>query len=229
MVFYERLFKEVHPGWQAFLEKEFEQGYFKKLISKLEEAERQQLIFPPPHLRFKAFSFLPPEETKVLILGQDPYHQPGQAHGLSFSVPAGVSFPPSLRNIFKELKNDLDIDPPFSGDLSPWAEQGVLLVNSALTVEAARAGSHLKWGWDEFSNQLIAFLSKNYQHIVFVLWGKYAQSKMPLINQDKHLILQSVHPSPLSAHRGFFGSKPFSQANLYLKSKGRRPIEWRND
>ncbi len=229
MVFYENEKMQVNSGWRDFLNQEFQKPYFQKLQKLIQEMESHQSVFPPKHLRFKSLEFFAPEETKVLILGQDPYHGVGQAHGLSFSVPMGVAFPPSLRNIFKELKSDLNLDAPFSGDLSPWAREGVLLLNSALTVEEANAGSHLKWGWEEFTDSIIKYLSQKNKRMVFVLWGKYAESKSKFIDQEKHLCLKSAHPSPLSAHRGFFGSKPFSQANHFLESHNLKPVSWRLD
>ncbi len=229
MVFYEPQLRELPPVWRTFVQNEMNQEYFQNLSTKIKEAQKTNPIYPPLEYRLEALRYFSPEETKVLILGQDPYHGPGQAHGLAFSVPLGQKLPPSLRNIFKELKSDLNIDLPFSGNLSPWAKQGVLLLNSALTVEASKAGSHLQWGWNEFTDRLIQFLAANTKDVVFVLWGKYAQSKAPLIAEDKHLILQSAHPSPLSAHRGFFGSKVFSKINSYLIEHGRSPITWQLD
>ncbi|MGB0979346.1 MAG: uracil-DNA glycosylase [Croceimicrobium sp.] len=229
MVFYEALLKGVHPGWHSFLNEECSQDYFKDLMQSVMLAQQQVAVFPPEALRFHALHYFPPADTKVLILGQDPYHGPGQANGLAFSVAIGQNFPPSLRNIFKELKADVQIDPPFSGDLSPWAKQGVLLLNSALSVEQSKAGAHLKWGWELFTDRLIQYLSRNHTKIVFVLWGNYAQKKKELIDLKKHFILESVHPSPLSAHRGFFGSKPFSKINSFLEEQNRKPIQWQLD
>jgi len=229
VVFYEPQLQELPQEWREFVLNEMNQEYFQNLSTKINQAQKANSIYPPLEYRLEALRYFPPAETKVLILGQDPYHGPGQAHGLSFSVPIGQKLPPSLRNIFKELKSDLNLDPPFSGDLSPWAKQGVLLLNSALTVEESKAGSHLNWGWNEFTDRLIQYLAANTNKLVFVLWGKYAQSKASLIPADKHLILQSAHPSPLSAHRGFFGSKVFSKINAYLIEQDRSPIEWQLD
>lgn len=229
MVFYEDLFKTVHPKWKDFLDAELHEDYFQSLLERLQTHPRPDKIYPPKAFWFKAFEFFAPQDCKALILGQDPYHGPGQAHGLSFSVPLGQGFPPSLRNIFKELEADMGLQAPFSGDLSPWAEQGILLVNSALTVEEAKAGAHLKWGWEEFSDRLIAYLSAENPGMAFVLWGKFAQRKARLIEADKHLVLKHVHPSPLSAYRGFFGSKPFSKVNDFLSSIERNRIEWALD
>lgn len=184
-------------------------------------------ILPPKEHVFKAFELSPFDRTKVVILGQDPYHGIGQAHGLAFSVPAGVALPPSLRNIFKELKNDLGIEPPLFGDLSAWAQQGVLLLNTVLTVEKGKAGSHAKKGWEEVTDKAIEALGQRERPCVFILWGASAQKKISLIkHQQKHLILCAPHPSPLGAYRGFFGSKPFSQTNNFLISKEQKPIDW---
>jgi uracil-DNA glycosylase len=183
-------------------------------------------IYPKPDALFKALNATPLDAVEVVILGQDPYHGPGQAHGLSFSVPAGTALPPSLRNIFKELAADLGVKPPPSGYLGGWAEQGVLLLNAVLTVEGGAAGSHAGRGWERFTDKILAVLSREKTGLVFVLWGSYAQKKRALIDESKHLVLTSAHPSPLSAHRGFFGSRPFSQINAYLKATGQRPIDW---
>lgn len=216
----------IHPSWKEVLEEEFEQPYFKKLTEAVRTAYRSSTIYPPASLIFNAFDLTPFEQVKVVILGQDPYHGPGQAMGLSFSVPHGIPLPPSLRNIFEEMAHDLQIPLPQSGDLSPWAEQGVLLLNATLTVEAGRANSHEHLGWQRFTDQVIRLLSEKREHIVFILWGRYAQSKAQLIDPSKHCILTAPHPSPLSAYRGFFGSKPFSQANFYLIRHRITPIEW---
>ena len=229
MVFYEDLFKSVHPKWKDFLNDELQEDYFQDLMKRLHALPRQDLIYPPKPFWFKAFNYFAPEDCKALILGQDPYHGPGQAHGLSFSVPLGQAFPPSLRNIFKELQDDLGFAPPFSGDLSAWAEQGVLLLNSALTVEDGNAGAHLKWGWEKFSDRVIRHLSEQEKNSTFILWGKFAHKKANLINREKHFVLEEVHPSPLSAYRGFFGSKPFSKVNAFLDSANRKSIKWELD
>lgn len=184
-------------------------------------------FYPDRSEIFKAFQKTPPNEVKVVLLGQDPYHGPGQAHGLSFSVPAPAAIPPSLRNIYKELSDDLGNNLlPHSGDLSAWAAQGVLLLNAVLSVAPGEAGSHQKSGWQDFTDGVIKRLNQDLDHLVFILWGNYAQKKRPLIDPTKHLVITSVHPSPLAAHRGFFGSRPFSKTNHYLASKGKTPINW---
>lgn len=188
--------------------------------------ENKKNIFPATQNYFRALDLVDVDKVKVVILGQDPYHGVGQAHGLSFSVPDGVRFPPSLQNIFKELKEDLGIEPPKSGDLTRWAEQGVLLLNSVLTVEQDKAASHQKQGWEEFTDRVIAVVNDQSPHAVFILWGSYAQKKAAFVDKTRHLIISSPHPSPLSSHRGFFGSKPFSKANAWLKSKGLEPVRW---
>lgn len=229
MVFYQGIFNAVHPAWRPFLEQEAEKEYFRTLMENLEQALKESVIYPPKDLWFNAFSFFPPQACKAIILGQDPYHGPGQAHGLAFSVPMGQKFPPSLRNIFKEYQDDLGLPIPFSGDLSAWAREGVLLLNTSLTVEASNAGAHLNWPWGQFSDAVIQYLSELCSNLVFILWGKPAQSKKKLIASDKHHIIESAHPSPLSAYRGFFGSKPFSRSNDYLLNHGSKPIAWNLD
>lgn len=214
-------------GWQDILGDYWVDPAFQELLKKLELRLSEATVYPPASLRFKAFDLCPFHQTKALILGQDPYHGAGQAHGLSFSVPMGQKLPPSLRNIFKELKNDLDIEPAFSGDLSPWAEQGLLLLNSSLSVEEGKAGAHAKWGWEEFSDFVIKALSDKKEAMVFILWGNWAKSKIHLIDAEKHLVISSAHPSPLSARHGFFGSKPFSRCNEFLKQKDRKTINWK--
>ncbi len=187
-------------------------------------------IYPPSGQRLRAFELTPLDKVKVVILGQDPYHGPGQAHGLSFSVPPGVRVPPSLANIYKELESDLGVTPPEHGNLDHWARQGVLLLNASLTVEGAQAGSHAKRGWGPVTDAAVAAVAARPEPSVFILWGNHAQNKAAripgLVNSDRHLVLKSVHPSPLSAHRGFFGSKPFSQANAFLEANGRSGIKW---
>ncbi|MEX5439442.1 uracil-DNA glycosylase [Acinetobacter indicus] len=196
----------------------------------LEEKQANKVIYPPSGLIFNALNTTPPEQVKVVILGQDPYHGPNQAHGLSFSVQRGVALPPSLRNIFHELHTDLGLDIPKHGDLTRWAEQGVLLLNSVLTVEAAQPTSHQKRGWEEFTDHVIDVLNEQREHIVFILWGAYAQRKGQRIDPNKHLILKAAHPSPLAANRGgFFGCKVFSKTNNYLKQHGIEPIDWQLD
>ncbi len=217
---------KIEPGWKEQLKDEFDQPYFINLTDFVRSEYATQKIYPPGKLIFNAFEKCPFEKTKVVILGQDPYHEPGQAHGLCFSVPDGVSLPPSLQNIFKEIQNDLGIPVPKSGNLERWAEQGVFLLNATLTVRAHLAGSHQKRGWETFTDKVISLLSESREHLVFLLWGAYAQRKSELINSSKHLILSSVHPSPLSAHRGFFGNHQFSKTNEYLKTHGKTPVNW---
>lgn len=196
----------------------------------VEEKKADKIIYPPNHLIFNALNTTPLDRVKVVILGQDPYHGPNQAHGLSFSVQKGVALPPSLRNIFHELHADLGVERPKHGDLTHWAEQGVLLLNAVLTVEAGQPTSHQKRGWEEFTDHVIDVLNEQREHIVFILWGAYAQRKGQRINQDKHLVLKAAHPSPLAANRGgFFGCKVFSKSNNYLKQNGIEPINWQLD
>ena len=217
----------IHPEWENILQNTFESVYFKALIHFVKSAYGSAKCFPPGKLIFNAFDLCPPEKTKVVILGQDPYHGPGQAHGLCFSVPRGVLHPPSLINIFKELEKDVKTPYPKSGNLSPWAKQGVLLLNTTLTVQANRAGSHQGKGWEKFTDQVIHILSNNYKNIVFLLWGSYAKQKIKIIDREKHFVLTSGHPSPLSANRGYwFGNSHFSKTNDYLTSKGKKPIDW---
>ena len=217
----------IHPEWENILQDTFESLYFKALIHFVKSAYGSAKCFPPGKLIFNAFDLCPPEKTKVVILGQDPYHGPGQAHGLCFSVPRGVPHPPSLINIFKELEKDVKTPYPKSGNLSPWAKQGVLLLNTTLTVQANIAGSHQGKGWEKFTDQVIHILSNNYKNIVFLLWGSYAKQKIKIIDREKHFVLTSGHPSPLSANRGYwFGNSHFSKTNDYLTSKGKKPINW---
>jgi uracil-DNA glycosylase len=217
---------KIESSWKVRLKEEFEKPYFSDLTNFVKSEYATQKIYPPGSLIFNAFEKCPFDKVKVVILGQDPYHEPGQAHGLCFSVPDGISFPPSLQNIFKEIKNDLVLPIPKSGNLERWAEQGVFLLNSTLTVRAHQAGSHQKKGWETFTDTVIHFLSESEDHLVFLLWGAYAQRKGELIDSGKHLVLNSVHPSPLSAHRGFFGNHHFSKANEYLINHGKTPISW---
>jgi len=217
---------KIESGWKKRLHDEFEKPYFTELTNFVKLEYAKQKIYPPGKLIFNAFDKCPFDKVKVVILGQDPYHEPGQAHGLCFSVPDGVSFPPSLQNIFKEINNDLQIPIPNSGNLERWAEQGVFLLNATLTVRAHTAGSHQKKGWETFTDNVIHLLSESVNHLVFILWGAYAQRKGELINNAKHLVLCSVHPSPLSAHRGFFENHQFSKANEYLITHGKEPISW---
>jgi len=217
----------IENSWQSILEAEFSREYFLSLDDFLKKETKQYLIFPPRNLIFNAFEKTPFDILKVVIIGQDPYHDDGQAQGLAFSVPNGMKFPPSLRNIFKELKNDIHCEIPFGGDLGKWAEQGVLLINETLTVRAHEAGSHQKKGWEHFTDAVIRNISDKKAHVVFILWGNYAQKKEKLIDSDKHYIIKSAHPSPLSANRGgFFGTAPFSKTNKYLIQHGISPIDW---
>jgi len=218
---------DLPPDWLELLADLFDTPYMNDLRSFLmDEKKRGVMIYPESKNIFKAFHLTPRASIKAVILGQDPYHGPNQAHGLCFSVPKGVPYPPSLRNIFKELSFDLNCPIPKSGDLTPWGQQGVLLLNSVLTVEAKKAGSHQGRGWEQFTDEVVRRISASQNHLAFVLWGSYATKKLALIDQKKHLILQSPHPSPLSAHRGFFGSRPFSKINSYLIQNGIEPIAW---
>lgn len=218
---------KIEPGWKYRLSTEFEKEYFVGLTGFIKEEYRNSIIYPPGSLIFNAFDICPFEKVKAVIIGQDPYHGPGQAHGLCFSVKDGVEFPPSLINIFKEIESDLGIPHPISGDLTRWAIQGVLLLNATLTVREHQAGSHQKKGWEEFTDYVIRVLNSEKKNIVFFLWGAYAQKKGESIDRSRHLVLESVHPSPLSASRGFFGNRHFSRCNDYLVSKGIEPIDWR--
>jgi uracil-DNA glycosylase len=214
-------------SWRHQLGEQFELPYMRSLEAFLEsERKAGKEIFPPKALTFNALNSTPFERVRVVILGQDPYHGPGQAHGLSFSVQPGVAIPPSLSNIYKELYADVCAVPPMHGCLESWAEQGVLLLNAVLTVEKGSAGAHQGKGWEAFTDAVIRKLNDERENLVFILWGSYAQKKGDFIDRSKHCVLTSVHPSPLSAHRGFFGSKPFSQCNDYLKTKGLPEISW---
>lgn len=218
---------QLHPSWQAVIGDEFRKLYMENLRDFLkQEKAAGKTIYPPGPLIFNAFNHTPFDKVKVVIIGQDPYHGAGQAHGLSFSVPTGVDLPPSLQNIFKEIAADLNIRMSRNGDLTPWANQGVLLLNATLTVEQAKAGSHQNKGWEQFTDAAIAALNQQREHLVFVLWGSYAQKKGDMIDARRHLVLKSVHPSPLSAHRGFFGNHQFSAINDYLVKHGQAPIDW---
>lgn len=217
---------KIEPSWQEALQEEFNKSYFKNLTGVIKQAYLQEVIYPHPKNIFNAFTFCPFNQVKVVILGQDPYHGEGQAHGLSFSVPDGIKIPPSLLNIYKELKNDIGKEIPTSGNLEHWTKQGALLLNATLTVRASEAGSHQGLGWETFTDTIIKTISDQKEHVVFILWGKYAGAKAGLINKDKHLILTAPHPSPFSAYTGFFGSKPFSKTNEYLEKHGLRKIEW---
>ena len=217
---------KIEESWANALASEFEKDYFKQLTDFVRSEYNSQVIYPKGKEIFRAFDKCPIDQVKVVILGQDPYHGPGQANGLCFSVQEGMPFPPSLTNIFKEIKNDLGKEIPPNGSLDRWAEQGVLLLNATLTVRAHQAGSHQKKGWEQFTDAVIEALALEQEGIVYMLWGNYAQKKASIVDQQKNLILKSVHPSPLSAHRGFFGSAHFSQANQYLKEKGLLEINW---
>ncbi len=216
----------IEEGWKKALSHEWEEPYFKELTAFVGERYRNARIYPPGSRIFAAFDECPFNNVKVVILGQDPYHGPGQANGLCFSVNPGVAMPPSLINIFKEIQSDTDAPMPDNGDLSRWASQGVLLLNATLTVEEHRAGSHQGKGWETFTDHVISTLSQQRDNLVFILWGSYAKSKSALIDHQRHMVLTSPHPSPLSAHRGFFGNHHFSTANAYLASHGRTPIIW---
>ena len=217
---------KMEASWKVALDKEFKEPYFAELTTAVREAYLEKTVFPPPQFIFNAFSLCPFDQVKVAILGQDPYHNPGQAHGLSFSVPDGVKTPPSLQNIYKEIKSDLGIDVPSSGNLEHWAKQGILLLNATLTVEERSPGSHQGLGWETFTDAVIKTISDQKEHVVFLLWGNFARSKAPLIDKEKHLVLEAAHPSPFSAHNGFFGCKHFSKTNQYLKKHELQPIEW---
>lgn len=217
---------KIEESWKKQLKDEFDKPYFIKLTEFVKEEYATRTIYPPAKLIFNAFEQCPFDKVKVVILGQDPYHGPGQAHGLCFSVNDGVDFPPSLRNIFKEVHDDTGAPIPKSGNLERWARQGVLLLNATLTVRAGEAGSHQKKGWEIFTDAAIHKVAENQQNVVFILWGNYAISKSSFIDPSKHLVLTSVHPSPLSASRGFFGNKQFSKANKYLEEHGKEPIKW---
>ncbi|MBI6118847.1 uracil-DNA glycosylase [Salegentibacter maritimus] len=217
----------IHPSWKKELAQEFEKDYFKNLTNFVREEYTSNTCYPKGKDIFAAFDRATFTSTKVVILGQDPYHGPGQANGLSFSVNEGIPFPPSLQNIFKEIENDLGKPVPNSGNLERWANQGVLLLNATLTVRAQQAGSHQKKGWELFTDKVIEIISEEKENVVFMLWGGYAKKKGAKIDSSKHLILTSGHPSPLSANRGYwFGNKHFSKANTYLKQKGKEPIDW---
>lgn len=217
---------KIEESWKSQLQGEFEKPYFQELTQFVRTEYMSQPIYPPAKLIFNAFDQCPFDRVKVVILGQDPYHGPGQAHGLCFSVNDGVDFPPSLRNIFKEIQSDIGSPIPTSGNLERWAKQGVLLLNATLTVRAHQAGSHQKKGWEQFTDAVIHLVAERQEHVVFILWGNYAISKGEFIDARKHLVLKSVHPSPLSASRGFFGNKQFSTANKYLMEWGKEPVRW---
>ena len=217
---------KIAPSWKSHLSAEFEKPYFLQLIEFVKTEYNQATVYPPGKEIFKAFDRCDFDQVKVVIIGQDPYHGPGQANGLCFSVHEGVRMPPSLVNIFKEIQADLGKPIPASGNLERWAEQGVLLLNATLTVRASSPGSHQNKGWEAFTDAVIKTISDQKENLVFLLWGAYAQKKGEIIDRNKHLVLMSAHPSPFSADRGFFGCKHFSKANAYLKSKGLKEIDW---
>jgi uracil-DNA glycosylase len=216
----------IEQSWQQQLQGEFDKPYFAKLVAFVKQEYAHHTVYPPGKLIFNAFNQCPFDKVKVVLLGQDPYHEPGQAHGLCFSVNEGVQFPPSLGNIFKEIHDDIGTPIPASGNLTRWAQQGVLLLNATLTVREHQAGSHQRQGWEEFTDAVIRILSEKREHLVFILWGSYAQSKSQLIDGSRHCILRSAHPSPLSAYRGFFGNHHFSLTNQYLRTNGIEEIQW---
>lgn len=217
---------QIEESWKEVLIGEFQQDYFAKLKEFLVDEKSKNVVYPPGPLIFNAFNFTPFNDVKVVLLGQDPYHGPGQAHGLCFSVPNGVQKPPSLINIFKEIQTDLGIPFPKTGNLEKWAKQGVLLLNTTLTVRAHQAGSHQKKGWEQFTDAAITAISRNRTGVVFLLWGAYAQAKVSIIDQTKHYVLTAPHPSPLSVTRGFFGCKHFSKTNELLRAQGKVEIDW---
>lgn len=218
---------KLSNSWSKYLAAELKKDYMQNLEDFLfAQYKNRKIVYPEVENFFRALDLVDIEDVKVVILGQDPYHGEGQAHGLSFSVKEGVKFPPSLKNIFVELKSDLNIEAPLSGNLSRWAEQGVLLLNTVLTVEKEKAASHQNKGWEKFTDKIISVINENCDHVVFILWGANAQKKAAFVDRKKHLVLESAHPSPLSSYRGFFGSKPFSKANLWLKKMGKKEINW---
>jgi uracil-DNA glycosylase len=218
---------QIEPTWEEQLKTEFDKPYFLQLAQAVRQEYQQTVCYPPGKLVFNAFNLCPFQQVKVVIIGQDPYHEPGQAHGLSFSVQDGVQFPPSLQNIFKEIEQDLGTPIPQTGNLTRWAEQGVLLLNATLTVRAHIANSHAALGWQQFTDAAIRALAAHRQHVVYMLWGSYARSKANMIDRQQNLVLESVHPSPLSANRGgWFGQHQFSRCNAYLQQNGITPIQW---
>lgn len=218
---------KIEPSWKKVLEQEFSENYFQKLAEYIKSEYLASTVYPPPKFIFRAFDLTPFDEVKVVILGQDPYHGPGQANGLAFAVSAGTKLPPSLQNIYKEIESDLGHKSAVTqGDLESWARQGVLLLNATLTVKKSSPGSHQNIGWERFTDAVIKSLSDQKENLVFILWGAYAQKKGSVIDESKHLVIKSPHPSPFSAYSGFFGSKPFSKCNDYLESRGQQPIDW---
>ncbi len=217
---------KIEHEWLEVLRPEFNKPYFNELKTFLLEEKKEYRVYPPGNRIFAAFDHTPFSKVKVVILGQDPYHGDGQAHGLCFSVPDGIALPPSLQNIYKELSSDLEIEIPKSGNLEKWARQGVLLINATLTVRANQAGSHQRRGWENFTDEVIRQLSARHTGLVFILWGSYAQAKEAMIDTSKHFVLKAVHPSPLSVYRGFFGCRHFSKTNELLIRSGKQPIDW---
>ncbi len=216
----------IHKSWQKYLQKEFDSAYFQELTKFVKSEYSRKAIYPPAPLIFNAFNLTPFDSVKVVLIGQDPYHGAGQAHGLAFSVKKGIPKPPSLQNIFKEIKSDIGTDIPIDGDLTRWAKQGVFMLNTVLTVRHSQAGSHAHKGWETYTDSVIKILSETKENLVFLLWGNYARAKRDLINQNNHLVLEAVHPSPFSADKGFFGCKHFSKTNKYLKEHRVEEIEW---
>lgn len=219
-------FPELEDGWLRLLAPEFEQPYFTELKANIVNAGQREPVYPAGSRIFAAFNLTPLQDVKVVILGQDPYHGPGQAHGLSFSVPPGLKLPPSLKNIYKEIEEDLGLAMPGHGNLENWARQGVLLLNATLTVSHKRAGSHQGWGWETFTDKAIQLLAQEKERLVFMLWGRFAQKKRSLISAQQHLILEAPHPSPFSAYKGFLGCRHFSKANQYLQKHSKTPVNW---
>ena len=217
---------KIEDSWKLCLSEEFEKGYFKELVRFVKDQYKKHTVYPPGKHIFNAFNRCTFDNLKVVIIGQDPYHGPDQAHGLCFSVQDELAFPPSLLNIFKELKNDMGIEIPKSGNLERWADQGVLLLNATLTVRSHQAGSHQNKGWEQFTDTVIQKIASEKENIAFLLWGAYAQKKASFVDEKKHMILESVHPSPLSASRGFFGNHHFSKINTYLEENGKTRIQW---
>ncbi len=218
---------KIEPSWKKILEPEFEKDYFRELTKFVKDEYQNGRVYPPPKFLFRAFDLTPFDDVKVVILGQDPYHGDGQANGLCFAVNQGIKLPPSLQNIYKEIKSDTGSDPVFAGgDLEEWAKQGVLLLNATLTVRAGQAGSHQNQGWEQFTDAVVKILSEKKENLVFILWGAYAQKKGAVVDEERHLVIRSPHPSPFSAYSGFFGSQPFTKCNYYLEFNGKEPIKW---
>lgn len=217
---------KIHPSWKTAIAEEFSKPYFTALTEFLKKEYARETVYPPEKHIFRALNTTPLDEVKVVILGQDPYHGPGQANGLAFSVAPGIALPPSLKNIYKEIQSNLNVPFSASGDLEPWARQGVLLLNSTLTVRSHQAGSHQNKGWETFTDAIIRSINEQRKNVVFMLWGSYARKKAAFVDREKHFVLESPHPSPLSAHRGFLGNGHFGRANSYLAQKGEAKIRW---